>query len=69
MDNVDKRESNMTTISVKKSTAKTLQSLGKWGDTYDSVILRLLDGSNPGREGEAHEDRGAARDEPTGNSD
>ena len=56
----------MTTIPVQKSTARAIVALGKMGDTYDSVILRLLNGSNPGREGETHEDRGDARDESTG---
>ncbi len=40
----------MTTISVKKSTAKKLQCLGKWGDTYDTVIEALLNGNHPEEE-------------------
>ena len=66
MVDISKAQKGMTTISVKKATALKLQGLASWGETYDSVILRLLNGSNPGREGETHEDRGDARDESTG---
>ena len=63
MVDISKAQKGMTTISVKKATALKLQGLASWGETYDSVILRLLNGSNPGREGETHEDRGDARNE------
>lgn len=63
MVDISKAQKGMTTISVKKATALKLQGLASWGETYDTVILRLLNGSNPGREGETHEDRGDARDE------
>ena len=65
MVDISKAQKGFTTISVKKATALKLQGVASWGETYDSVILRLLNGSNPGREGEAHEDRGDARDEST----
>jgi len=57
----------MTTIQVRKSIAAQLQSLGKWGDTYSSIIERLLNGINPGRKGEPHEDRGVKTNESTRN--
>ena len=64
MGTVKKKKEAMTTIQVKRSIAAQLQSLGKWGDTYSTIIERLLDGSK----GDAHEDRRAARDEPVGDS-
>ena len=44
----NKVKADMTTIQVKKATAKRLQDLAKWGDTYDVVIDRLLNGDKPG---------------------
>ncbi len=38
-----------TTIQIKKSTVTRLKSYGKKGETYDDVLNRLLDGSNPQR--------------------
>ena len=65
MGTVKKEKEAMTTIQVKRSVAAQLQGLGKWGDTYSTIIERLLNGSK----GDAHEDRGITRDEPAGNSD
>jgi len=58
-----KEKKDMTTIGVQKSTAKRLQGLWReWDDTYDSVILRLINGSK----GNPHEDRGDGDNESTG---
>lgn len=65
MGTVKKEKKAMTTIQVERSIAAQLQGLGKWGDTYSTIIRRLLNGNK----GDAHEDRGDARDEPAGNSD
>jgi len=51
--------SQRTSIQITKDLAVRLQSLGKMGDTYDEVLRRLLERNK----GEAHEDRGDARDE------
>jgi hypothetical protein len=60
-------DSQMTSIQISKDLRKRLQSLGKMGDTYDDVLQRLLNGINPGRKGEPHEDRGVKTNESTGN--
>ena len=65
MGTVKKEKEAMTTIQVKRSVAAQLQGLGKWGDTYSTIIERLLNGSK----GDAHEDRGVAGDEHTGDRD
>jgi len=46
---VDMKETKegSTTIQVKKATARKLQSLAQWGDSYDAVINRLLNGKKP----------------------
>jgi hypothetical protein len=54
-------QTDMLTIQVTKSTAKQLQGLAGWGETYDTVIRRLLNGAK----GEPH---GDTKHEPTGNS-
>ncbi len=36
-------QNDLTTIRIKKETAKTLKEIGKKGETYDDVINRLLD--------------------------
>lgn len=64
MGNVVTNKEPMTTIQVTRSIAAQLQSLGKWGDTYSTIIRRLLDG----RKGDPHEDRGEKTDESTGAS-
>ena len=33
---------NLTTISLKKDTKQKLVDLGKFGQTYDSIILELI---------------------------
>jgi len=48
MAGISRSEEGNTTIQVKKTTAKKLQDLAtKWGDTYDAVIDRLLNGNKP----------------------
>lgn len=60
-----KEKKDMTSIQVQRSTAKQLQNLwGKWNDTYDAVILRLINGVK----GDPHEDKGDERDESVGGS-
>lgn len=61
MGTVDKEKRAMTTIQVEKAIALELQTLGRWGDTYSTIIRRLLNGSR----GDPHEDRREARDEST----
>lgn len=61
------KNERLTTIQVTRATAKELQSLGRWGDTYDAIIRRLLNGQKPAGEGEPDEDRGDKTDESTGN--
>ncbi len=56
----DRKE--VTTIQVEKDLAETLRSLGRMGDTYSTVIRRLLNGKDPIRKGEPH---GEGEDEPT----
>ncbi|MDD5510496.1 MAG: hypothetical protein PHI12_06795 [Dehalococcoidales bacterium] len=63
---VTKKKVKMTTIQVEETTAKMLQSLGKWGDTYNTVILRLLNGNKPKDKGGPH---GGLKDESTGDGD
>lgn len=50
MDSIQEDKEAGTTIRVKKSTAKKLQSLAKWGETYDTVIEALLNGNCPEEE-------------------
>lgn len=53
MANITKDKKDMTTIQIEKDVAKKLQKLFiEWGDTYNAVILRLLDGKRPGEKGE-----------------
>lgn len=47
---------DMTTIQVKKSTAKKLQARWKFGDTYDAVINRLFNGRKPEEKGDTRGD-------------
>lgn len=57
-----KEKKDMTSIQVQRSTVKQLQNLwAEWNDTYDAVILRLLNGVK----GDPHEDMGG-RDESAG---
>ena len=56
----DKKE--VTTIQVEKDLAETLKGLGRMGDTYSTVIRRLLNGNK----GDAYDNRGVTRDEPVG---
>ena len=66
MGTVKKSKEEVTTIQVSKSLARKLQTLAKeWGDTYDTIIWRLLNENK----GDAHEDRGDKGNEPTGISD
>ena len=59
------KQEEMTTIQVRKSTAKFLQSYWtKFGDTYDAVIRRHFDGGK--LEGGPH---GGLKDESTGDGD
>jgi len=53
---VSKVKEEMTTIQVRKATTKKLQALAKWGDTYDVVIDRLLNGNKPEERGEPQGD-------------
>ena len=60
----------MTSIQVSKELVAKLQSLGKWGDTYSTIIRRLLDEQYPEQsKGDQYEDRGDKTDESTGISD
>lgn len=62
-----KEKKAMTTIWIEKNLAEELKLLGTMNDTYTTVIRRLLNGINPGRKGEPHEDRGVKTNESTGN--
>ena len=66
---VPSKREGMTTIWVERELAEELKSHGKMGDTYSTVIRRLLSGSNPAGKGEPHEDRGGKGNEPTGIGD
>ena len=49
------KKKDMTSIQVQRSTAIQLHGLWEeWDDTYDAVILRLLNGAK----GDPYEDRG-----------
>lgn len=56
MDTVTKDKKEMTTIQIEKDVAKKLQELASWGETYNAVILRLLNGSKPEEKGEPRGD-------------
>ncbi len=59
-------KSQKSSIQVSKALKERLDGLyQKKGDTYEAILWRLLNGSK----GDAHEDRGAARDEHTGDRD
>lgn len=63
---IKKGKESMTTIQVTRAVAAQLQSLGRWGDTYSTIIERLLDRGNPGKKGAPDEKR---VHESTGSSD
>ena len=45
MGTVKRTKEAMTTIQIARSTAAELQKFGHWGDTYDAIIRRFLNGS------------------------
>jgi len=59
-----KEKKAMTTIWIERDLAQELRKLGTMDDNYSTVIRRLLNGSK----GDADDNRGAARDESTGDS-
>ena len=62
MTNNERVKEKTITIQLKVVTAKKIQDLFKFGDSYDAVINRLLNGNKPEEKGEPHGDQ---KNEPT----